>query len=163
MKLEIINGVPVYTNNELVNNSTNINQEYVGENADKDFSLSASTAFNESYSVDDKFVELAQKYEFGLNRNDTLESIKRKAAENQSGLEQFGRMLGQMVVNEIALGAVLGFSDIADWMINIGKAYGEDDWTNPISSKLTEWQDALKEQWEIYRKNPEKSWNITSL
>lgn len=161
MKLEIINGVPVYTNNELVNNSTNINQEYVGKNADKDFSLSASTAFNESYSVDDKFVELAQKYEFGLNRNDTLESVKRKAAENQSSLEQFGRSIGQIVVNEVLLGTLLGFSDLIDWFSNIGTAVGEDDWNNDFGRVITSAQDKLKEDWAIYRENPDKSFNIS--
>lgn len=161
MKLEIINGVPVYTNDELVNNSTNINQEYVGKNADKDFSLSASTAFNESYSVDDKFVELAQKYEFGLNRNDTLESVKRKAAENQSGWEQFGKSIGQIVVNEVLLGTLLGFSDLIDWFANIGTAVGEDDWNNDLGRVITSAQDKLKEDLAIYRKNPNKSFNIS--
>ena len=116
---------------------------------------------NTGYSVSDEDAKLAKKYGISVGMYDNKYSLERKIAQVQSGWEQFGRMLGQMVVNEIALGAVLGFSDIADWMINIGKAYGEDDWTNPISSKLTEWQDVLKEQWEIYRKNPEKSWNIT--
>lgn len=161
MKLEIINGVPVYTNDELVNNSTNINQEYVGENADKDFSLSASTAFNESYSVDDKFVELAKKYKFGLNKNDTLESVKRKAAENQSGWEQFGKSMSQIVVNEVLLGTLLGFSDLIDWFANIGTAVGEDDWNNDFGRVITSAQDKLKEDLAIYRKNPNKSFNIS--
>lgn len=113
------------------------------------------------YTFNNEVVDIAKKYNIDLQRDMKKEDLNKYLANAQSWEEQFVRMLGQMVVSEIALGTVLGFSDIADWMINIGKAYGEDDWTNPVSSKLTEWQDALKEQWKIYRENPEKSWDIT--
>ena len=36
----------------------------------------------------------------------------------------------------------------------------DDDYTNPVSSQLAEWQDAIRERFEIYRTNPDENFDF---
>ena len=116
---------------------------------------------NTGYSVSDEDAKLAKKYGISVGMYDNKYSLERKIAQVQSGWEQFGRSIGQIAVNEVMLGTLLGFSDLYDWFANLGKAYGEDDWNNDFGRVLTSAQDKLKEDWTIYRENPDKSFNIS--
>lgn len=116
---------------------------------------------NTGYSVSDEDAKLAKKYGISVGMYDNRYSLERKIAEVQSGWEQFGRSIGQIAVNEVLLGTLLGFSDLYDWFANLGKYYGEDDWNNDFGRALTAAQDKLKEDWTIYRENPDKTFDIS--
>ena len=102
-----------------------------------------------------------QSYGVIENQVDSERQLEKRRAQNQSGWEQMARSLGQIAVNEVILGSVLGLSDLTDWLINIGNDLGKDDYTNPISQALIDAQDAMKERLAIYRENPDTPLNIT--
>lgn len=101
------------------------------------------------------------------------EELNRERAENQSGIEQFGRLVGQSIGNEIVLGTVRGLSDLIDMGINAVRATSAavqgdfdsyaNDYTNPISKWLTKQQDNLRKSWEIYERDPNKSWSMNDF
>lgn len=113
------------------------------------------------------------KYSTFLSSQKSQEDLDKSRAENQSGLEQFARFLGQSVVNESILGTIRGLSDLVDVGINavragVAAASGnldnfKNDYTNPISKFLTDQQDKLRERWAIYQKDPNKSWAINDF
>lgn len=76
----------------------------------------------------------------------------RERAEAQSWKEQLGHSLEQLLVKEIILGTVKGVSDTVDALVNIGKE--NNDFTNPVSQFIEQLQDANKERFDIYQKNP---------
>lgn len=98
-------------------------------------------------------------YNVYINDIDTEAELNKERANNQSALEQTGRMLGQMVGSEVILGSLRGFSDILDAGVELFS--GDKDFTNPVSSYLEELQNEVKERLEIYRENPEAAWDIT--
>lgn len=102
--------------------------------------------------------------EYGVNINpiNTEEELNLERAKNQSGFEQIGNSLAQIVENEILLGIPLGFSNIIDWTINKFKEESN-DFTNPVSKYLEDLQEENKKRLEIYQKNPDKSWQIGDL
>lgn len=95
-----------------------------------------------------------QNYDVVESQAQTRQEAEKLRAQNQSGWEQLGRALSQIAVNEVALGSILAVSDLTDIMINHFAKTGEDDYTNPVSSILTDLQDRFKERMEIYRENP---------
>ena len=97
-------------------------------------------------------------YGVTVNPINTDEELNKERANNQSALEQTGRMLGQMVGSEVILGSLRGFSDIVDAGVELFS--GDKDFTNPVSSYLEELQNELREDLEIYRENPENAWDI---
>ena len=97
-------------------------------------------------------------YDVFINDIDTEAELNKERANNQSALEQTGRMLGQMVGSEVILGSLRGFSDIVDAGVELFS--GDKDFTNPVSSYLEELQNELREDLEIYRQNPENAWDI---
>lgn len=96
-----------------------------------------------SYSVD---ADVAKKYNRqGLvwtPRDYYSGSLDIQLADAQSNWAKFGNALAQTVVSEIALGTVLGISDLFD---AVGQAVGTSDhnYQNPVSRKLEEWQEAF--------------------
>lgn len=100
-----------------------------------------------------------ERYGVIPNTYNTEEELNKARAKNQLGWEQFGNFLVQAVGSEIALGTLRGFSDIADAAINLFNE--KNDYTNPLSSALEEAQDNLKKQFEIYRENPNASFDMT--
>ena len=97
-------------------------------------------------------------YDVFINDIDTEAELNKERANNQSALEQTGRMLGQMVASEVILGSLRGFSDIIDAGVEL---FTDDkDFTNPISQALEEAQNSVREGLEIYRENPEAAWDI---
>ena len=98
-------------------------------------------------------------YDVFINDIDTESELNKERANNQSALEQTGRMLGQMVGSEVILGSLRGFSDIIDAGVELFS--GDKDFTNPVSSYFEELQNEVRERLEIYRENPEAAWDIT--
>lgn len=95
-----------------------------------------------------------------VNRVNTREELLRERATNQRWYEQAAKAVGQAVVNEIVLGGVKAFSDIADFLINVGHEAGENDYTNPLSTYLENLQDDLRKKWAIYRENPDENFAL---
>ena len=75
-------------------------------------------------------------------------------SEEQSGWQKLRNSLEQTVVSEIGLGTLKGFSDVADFILgNIFKS--DNDYSNPISAKLEQWQEDFKAFRPVYA-DPEK-------
>lgn len=90
----------------------------------------------------------------------TREELNLKRAQNQSAWEQTGNFVAQAVGNEIVLGTALGLSNLVDMAVNVGTKKGEDDYTNPVSTFLTDKQNEIREKFEIYRENPDDTFQI---
>lgn len=93
----------------------------------------------------------------------TQEDLTVMRADKQSALEQFGNTVVQGVTNEIVLGTLLGFSNLADFAINFFTKEGEDDYTNPVSEALEGWQDNIRKKFAIYQRNPNESWDASDF
>lgn len=75
--------------------------------------------------------------------------LDNQLADTQGNWTKFGNMLAQTLVSELAIGTVKGFSDLADFVIN--KAMSpftdeENDYQNPVSATLQEWQNKFNEE-----------------
>lgn len=113
-------------------------------------------AMKENYNPNAIDVEKYREKGLFPNRYDTEESLNRELADTQGLLETFGNMTAQLFINEIGLGTIKGFSDLIDAGINLFNKNEEFDYTNPFSQALEEAQDAIRERYEIYEKNPGK-------
>lgn len=111
------------------------------------------------YNLNQYDVEKYTPYRTYVNPYDTLEDLNKERAKNQGVLEQTGRFVGQAVGSEVVLGTLRGFSDLVD---AAGQLIGvsDNDYTNPVSSQLEEWQNAVRERLEIYRENPEQNFDF---
>ena len=112
------------------------------------------------YNLNQYDVDKYTPYDTYVNPYDTEEELNKERAENQGVLEQTGRFVGQAVGSEVVLGTLRGFSDLVD---AAGQLIGvtDDDYTNPVSSQLAEWQDAIRERLEIYRENPNENFDFS--
>lgn len=118
----------------------------------------------------DEDYEEYQKYGVAPSPFKTQEEIDKKRGENQSAFEQAGRFIGQLVVNEVALGTALGLSNLVDATINgvrhgIAKMNGEEythDYTNALSKELEDVQNNIRKELAIYRENPNEAWAFDS-
>lgn len=111
------------------------------------------------YNLNQYDVDKYTPYNVYVNPYDAEEELNKERAENQGVLEQTGRFVGQAVGSEVVLGTLRGFSDLVD---AAGQLIGvtDDDYTNPVSSQLAEWQDAIRERFEIYRTNPNENFDF---
>lgn len=111
------------------------------------------------YNLNQYDVDKYTPYKIYVNPYDALEDLNKERAKNQGVLEQNGRFLGQAIGSEVIIGSLRAFSDLAD---AAGRLIGvaDDDYTNPVSSQLVEWQDAIRERLEIYRKNPDSNFDF---
>ena len=111
------------------------------------------------YNLNQYDVDKYTPYNVYINPYNTEEELNKERAENQGVLEQTGRFVGQAVGSEVVLGTLRGFSDLVD---AAGQLIGvsDDDYTNPVSSQLAEWQDAIRERFEIYRTNPDENFDF---
>ena len=111
------------------------------------------------YNLNQYDVDKYTPYNVYVNPYNTEEELNKKRAENQGVLEQTGRFVGQAVGSEVVLGTLREFSDLVD---AAGQLIGvsDNDYTNPVSSQLAEWQDAIRERFEIYRTNPDENFDF---
>ncbi len=136
--------------------SNDINDAYDGASAFGEALINNS--YDLTYLENDK--NKYGKYNVHINPINTQEELNKERANNQSIFEQATRSVGQMAVNEVAIGTVLGVSNLVDAGINLFKGEGENDYTNPISSFLESKREEISNAWSIYQKNPEASWQI---
>lgn len=92
----------------------------------------------------------------------------RTAAKEQSAISKIGNSLEQLVVGEVLLGTLKGFTDIYDALVSnvwnrVVKGEKTNDFTSDASRFLEELQDKNKENFKIYRENPYKNWDIGDL
>ena len=99
-----------------------------------------------------------QEYDVYPNAINTEEELQKERAKNQSGIEQLGNSLAQIVENEVLLGLGIAISDLVDLGINAIKKE-PNDYTNAVTEYLTDLQDKNRERLAIYRENPDKSWD----
>lgn len=79
---------------------------------------------------------------YGVTPNASIVDVDKVLAESQSNLRKLGSAVSQAVVSEIGLGTVRGAADLFDVIGNVvtGNA-ANNDYTNPVSEKMQEWQD----------------------
>lgn len=99
-----------------------------------------------------------EKYtRMGLTPNH-IDDLNKQLADKQSNLAKARNALAQTVVNEIGLGTFKAFSDLADIIINRG--IGENnDYTNPVSEQLKEWQEEFKNNVAPIYQDLDKTWS----
>jgi hypothetical protein len=79
---------------------------------------------------------------YGVTPNASIVDVNKVLAESQGNLRKLGSAVSQAVVSEIGLGTVRGAADLFDLIGNVvtGNA-ANNDYTNPVSEKIQEWQD----------------------
>lgn len=126
---------------------SNIREEDFAEHANK---LANELRYTSQYSP--REIEKFEEQDITVNNVDSEEDLKRQRAENQSAFEQFGNMLMQGVTNEAVLGSFLSLSNIVD---AVGQIVTKDnDYTNPVSQYIENIQDNIRDEFEIYQKDP---------
>ena len=103
-------------------------------------SAATRTPLNEEINIGPYSAE--QLAEYGLTPTNATNSIDKELAESQSNLSKAANALAQTVVSEVGIGTIKGFSDLADSIIG-GIFEPNNDYSNPVSQTLQEWQDAF--------------------
>lgn len=79
---------------------------------------------------------------YGVTPNASIVDVDKVLAESQSNLRKLGSAVSQAVVSEIGLGTVRGAADLFDFIGNaVTGNTANNDYTNPVSEKIQEWQD----------------------
>lgn len=79
---------------------------------------------------------------YGVTPNASIVDVDKVLAESQSNLRKLGSAVSQAVVSEIGLGTVRGVADLFDFIGNaVTGNLANNDYTNPVSEKIQEWQD----------------------
>lgn len=93
-----------------------------------------------------------------LSPYNTEDELNAARAENQSNWAKAGNFLMQAGVGEVIIGTLEGFGNIADGIINTvtGDNYG----INPYTQFMTKAKENLKKNYQIYRRDPNASWDI---
>lgn len=104
----------------------------------KGYDINAHDAFMFNVADFEKYTNAG----INLNKWETEEDWTRQLAESQSNWSKAANALAQTVVSEVGIGTVKGFSDLADAIIG-GIFEPNNDYSNPVSQTLQEWQDAF--------------------
>ena len=150
-----VNTIPPHTNSI----STGVYDTSPIDEAVMDKLFRGDAAIAKEYSHFEAEKNKYAKYDVKVNALSTEEELQRERAKNQSALEQGFNMVVQAVANEVVIGGIKGFSDIVDLFINMFKNE-PNDYTNAVSQELESWQDAIRNKFAIYEKDPDKSFNI---
>ena len=79
---------------------------------------------------------------YGVTPNASIVDVDKVLAESQNNLRKLGSAVSQAVVSEIGLGTVRGAADLFDFIGNaVTGNLANNDYTNPVSAKIQEWQD----------------------
>lgn len=79
---------------------------------------------------------------YGVTPNASIVDVDKVLAESQGNLRKLGSAVSQAVVSEIGLGTVRGAADLFDFIGNaVTGNLTNNDYTNPVSEKIQEWQD----------------------
>lgn len=124
-----------YYNNRVDNNSNNnMLHDIIGSDLSRQYRISADE--------NEKYEKYGIVYSPERARSGALDIA---LADRQSNWAKLGNAIAQTVVSEIGLGTAIAFSDVFD---AIGQAVGASDhnYSNPITEKLEEWQNAFKNE-----------------
>lgn len=81
--------------------------------------------------------------DYGITPNRTIINPQKELAEAQNAWSKWGNAAAQTLVNEVGLGTLKAFSDIAD--AAIGSVFKSDnDYSNPVSAQLEKWQEDFR-------------------
>lgn len=92
------------------------------------------------------YADVKKYYGEGLMPNKISPNLDVELAEAQSGIKKFGNALAQTLVSEIALGTVIGITDLLDVVGNAISLNNNNDYQNPITKTLTEWQEKFRNE-----------------
>ena len=97
-------------------------------------------------------------YGVTINPVNTEKELNLERAKNQSEFEQYMNFMVQAGVGEVVLGTLEGFGNIADGIINFvtRDQYG----VNPYTQFMSEAKEKLKNNFQIYRENPDATWQM---
>lgn len=115
-----------------------------------------------SFSIDKDLYDKYIKYNVPLGNNINYDDIQAQLANNQSRFEKLANSSMQMLVNEIVYGTLLGFTNGYDAVANLFNKE-ENDFSSEASKILIEAQDKLRETYDIFRRNPDKAFDVLDL
>lgn len=92
------------------------------------------------------YADVKKYYGEGLMPNKISPNLDVELADAQSGIKKFGNALAQTLVSEIALGTVIGITDLLDVVGNAISLNKNNDYQNPITKTLTEWQEKFRNE-----------------
>lgn len=88
--------------------------------------------------------ELDKYIERGITPTDkNLPVLDKMLADSQSATAKWFNGLSQAVISEVGLGTLKGFTDLFDFVTSKILHLTEDDYQNPASTAIQEWQDAF--------------------
>lgn len=92
-----------------------------------------------------KTEDLKKYRKYGITPND-WENLDKQLADAQSNWAKLGNGLAQAVVSEIGLGTVGAAADIFDYIAQSILHLTDEDYSNPISNTIKEWQDVFNNE-----------------
>ena len=143
-------------NKEASNNKDLTNNDFIqSENKYRDALVSAINGYDKLIPYD--LVKKYDKYEIPFNYKDYLSGdLDRQLADAQSNWSKTGNALLQTFVSEIGLGTVKAIPDMIEGFISLFT--DDNDYSNPISAKISEWQDAFNNEVAPIYARPGESW-----
>ena len=134
---------------------------YLQDKLDEYNYLNQGSYTQTSLGLDDNEFEKRIDKGISLSPYFTQNEINKIKADNQSVLEQTGNALMRIGLGELVLGTIGGFFNIADGVLN--SFTGSYTWQDPIAKFFNEKKEELDNTFEIYRKNPNKSFDVTDF
>lgn len=105
-----------------------------------DFAYDAAASGNQSVLARG---DISKYTKYGITPN-KYNNIDAELADAQSNWKKAGNMLAQSIVSEIGLGTIRGFADMFDFVASNILHITEQDYQNPASAAIQEWQEAFK-------------------
>lgn len=105
-----------------------------------------------------------KKYGVVPNPISTEEDIKRQAAEYQSNWSKLSNAVVQGLYNEAVIGTFKAFGDLYDLSVAaIKKDEGVGNYTSGYTKFLEDYQEQIRNQFEVYKKNPGKTFDMSDF
>lgn len=105
-----------------------------------------------------KDIERDANLGISLSPYNAEDELNKARSEAQGNIAKFGNFLMQAGVGEVILGTMEGFGNIADGIIN---SFTKDNYgVNPYTQFMTEAKENFKKNYQIYRRDPNASWDI---
>lgn len=93
-----------------------------------------------------------------------IEDMQKKLAEEQKWYSQlFNGLIMQGLIGEVAVGTLKGFSELYDVAATLIQGEHMGAYVNPVTEMLEGWQEGLRENFAVHRKNPEKAFDTSDL
>ena len=134
---------------------------YLQDKLDEYNYLNQGSYTQTSLGLDDNEFEKRIDKGISLSPYFTQNEINKIKADNQSVLEQTGNALMRIGLGELVLGTIGGFFNIVDGVLN--SFTGSYTLQDPIAKFFNEKKEELDNAFEIYRKNPNKSFDVTDF